>query len=83
MKAGLLPADEIIAIDGSRTTSESEVTGVLRSLSNGTPVEMLVARGGVIRSMTLVAEADRRVKIVLRTTGESALRDHWLGRAND
>ncbi len=82
MKAGLLPGDEIVAIDASRTTSESDATAVLRSLTGGTPVEMLVARGGVMRSMTLTAGADPRVKIVLRTTGESALRDRWLRRTN-
>ncbi len=82
MKAGLLPGDEIVAIDGGRTTSESDATAVLRSLADGTPVEMLVARGGVMRGMTLTAGADPRVKIVLRTTGENALRDRWLRRTN-
>jgi predicted metalloprotease with PDZ domain len=82
MSAGLLPGDEIIAIDGTRTSIESEAASALRSLDPGAAVEMLVSRGGNIRPMTLTASADPRVRIALRTTGASALRDRWLGRTN-
>ena len=65
-RAGLLPNDEIVSIDGTRTISESDVRNVLRSLDVGTAVEMIVARAGVIRTMTLTASADPRVKVTLR-----------------
>ncbi|HEX9160063.1 MAG TPA: PDZ domain-containing protein [Thermoanaerobaculia bacterium] len=83
MNAGLLPGDEVISVDGTRTTTEADATSVLRSLQGGTPVEMLVSRGGVIRPATLTATADPRVKITLRANGENALRDRWLRRTND
>ncbi|HSP15628.1 MAG TPA: PDZ domain-containing protein [Thermoanaerobaculia bacterium] len=82
MNAGLLAGDEIVAIDGTRTITDSDVATVLRSVDAGTPVEMLVARRGVIRTMTLAASSDPRVKIALRTTGDSALRARWLRRTN-
>ena len=67
-EAGLLPGDEIVSIDGTRTTSESDAASVMRSLEVGTTVEMLVSRGGVVRSMPLAASADPRVKVTLRRT---------------
>lgn len=81
-RAGLLPGDEIVSIDGTRTTTEAETKAALRAAGTGTTVEMLVARGGVIRSMPLEASADPRVKITLQAEGESALRAAWLGRTN-
>ncbi|HEY3053947.1 MAG TPA: PDZ domain-containing protein, partial [Thermoanaerobaculia bacterium] len=83
MRAGLLPGDEIMSIDGTRTTSEAEVKSVIASLDEGTAVEMLVSRGGVVRPATLVVAADPRVKITLRAAGESPLRERWLRRTND
>jgi len=48
----------------------------------GTAAEMIVSRAGVVRVTTLTAWPDPRVKVTLRTTGESELRDRWLRRAN-
>ncbi|HSP35503.1 MAG TPA: PDZ domain-containing protein [Thermoanaerobaculia bacterium] len=64
--AGLLPGDEIVSIDGTRTTSEADVKSVMRSIGEGTTVEMFVSRGGVMRAMPLAAVAGPRVKITLR-----------------
>lgn len=82
MRAGLLPGDEIISIDGARTTSEAEMKNVMASLDNGLTVEMIVARGGVVRTLTLIAAADPRVKIALRVNGDSAKRQRWLRRTD-
>ena len=82
LRSGLLPGDEIISIDGTRTMTESDATKVLRSLDVGTAVEMIVSRAGVIRVMTLTASADPRRKVTLRATGANAMRDRWLGRSN-
>jgi predicted metalloprotease with PDZ domain len=83
MRAGLLPGDEIISIDGTRTMNESESTNVLRSLDIGTAVEMIVSRAGVVRAMTLTVSPDTRVKVTLRAIDGNAMRDRWLRRAND
>ncbi len=82
MRAGLLAGDEIISIDGTRTTSEADAKSVLRSIESDTAVEMIVARAGVVRTMTLNAAPDPRVKITLKAVGDSALRDQWLRRGN-
>lgn len=80
MRAGLLPGDEIVSIDRTRTTTEVEARNVLRAIDVGTAVEMIVSRAGVIRTMTVMAAPDPRVKITLQPAGESALRDRWLRR---
>ncbi|HEX7418869.1 MAG TPA: PDZ domain-containing protein [Thermoanaerobaculia bacterium] len=82
MRAGLLPDDEIISIDGTRTTTETDVSNALRSLDPGTAVEMIVSRAGVVRAMTLTASPDPRVKVMLRAVGANAMRDRWLRRIN-
>lgn len=82
MGAGLLAGDEIISIDGTRTAGEADMKNVLQSLESGTAVEMIVARAGVVRTVTLRAAPDPRVKITLTMTGKSAVRDRWLRRGN-
>ena len=80
--AGLLAGDEIIAIDGTRTSNEAEARAVLRSIDEEVAVEMLVARAGVIRSATLTGTADPRLKVTLSAAGESEVRNRWLGRTD-
>jgi predicted metalloprotease with PDZ domain len=82
MRAGLLAGDEIISIDGTRTGTEADVKNVLRSIDENTAVEMIVARAGVMRTMTLVASPDPRVKASLHADEESVVRDQWLRRGN-
>lgn len=80
--SGLLPGDEIISIDGTRTMREADATSVLRSLDTGRAVEMIVSRAGVVRVMTLSAAADPRKTVTLRATGANPMRDRWLRRAD-
>src|SRR5437763_14846982 len=80
MAAGLLPHDELLAIDGNRTSSEADVRRVMASLQEGEGVEVLAARGGVVRRRTLVPRRDARPSITLAAAGGNALREPWLRR---
>ena len=62
--------------------TDTDASNPLRSLVPGTAVEMIVSRGGVVRTMTLTASSDPRVKVLLRAVGGNAMRDRWLRRAN-
>jgi len=77
MDAGLLPGDELVAINGTRTSSEGDVNLMMRTAQ---PAELLVARGGVIRQMTAAAKADPRVRVTLVPHEESPLRRAWLSQ---
>lgn len=78
MEAGLLPGDELLAIAGERVTSEDDVERIFESLSEGDAVPVVIARGGLVSMRPLVPRRDPHVRIALRVTGESALRDAWL-----
>jgi predicted metalloprotease with PDZ domain len=80
MEAGLLPGDELIAIDGTRTTSDDDVERAFESLDEGEAVPVVVARAGVVRTRAMAPRRDPHVSISLRAAGESALRDAWLRR---
>lgn len=78
LEAGLLPGDELIALDGTRTTSVAALDAALRGLRMGEPAELLVARAGVLRTLSLVARPDPCAKIALRIQGPNDLRRRWL-----
>lgn len=80
MEAGLLPNDELLAIGGTRLVNEPSVAAALRALRSGDSAEVLIARAGVVRRLSLRAKADPRPKIELRVTGPSELRSAWLRR---
>lgn len=80
MAAGLLPHDELLAIDGVRTASEGDVRRLTASLHDGEGVELLTARAGVIQRRTLVPRRDTRPAVTLAAAGASALRHQWLRR---
>ena len=80
MEAGLLPGDELIAIDGTRTTTESVLGSALQGLGDGAAAELLIARAGEVRRQRFVVRPDPRVTVKLRTTGASELRAAWLRR---
>jgi predicted metalloprotease with PDZ domain len=80
MEAGLLPNDELLAIDGTRVVNEPQVAAALRALKAGDSAELLVARAGVVKRLSLAAKPDPRPKIELRVTGPSDLRRAWLRR---
>jgi predicted metalloprotease with PDZ domain len=66
MEAGLLPGDELIAIDGTRTRSEADVQRLFRSIVPGVQsVEILFARAGVVHRRQVVARPDGSVTVTL------------------
>ena len=81
MEAGLLPGDELIALDGTRTTNKAALDAALCGLRMGESAELLIARAGIVRTLSLVARPDPRPKIALRIEGPSELRRDWLRRA--
>jgi predicted metalloprotease with PDZ domain len=80
MDAGLLPGDELLALDDTRIANEPSLTAALRGLRIGHTAELLVARAGVVKRLSLAARPDPRPVITLRTEGASELRRGWLGR---
>ncbi len=80
MDAGLLPGDELVALDDTRIASEAALTSALRALQIGRTAELLIARTGVVKRLSLAARPDPRPVITLLTEGASELRRGWLGR---
>ena len=80
MDAELLPGDELLAIDDTRIASEAMLTAVLRALHIGQRAELLIARAGVVKRLSLAVRSDPRPVITLRLEGASELRRGWLGR---
>jgi len=80
MEAGLLPGDELIAIDGARMTNDDDVERAFESLGEGEPVPVVIARAGAVQTRAMLPRRDPHVRITLRVTGESALREAWLRR---
>jgi predicted metalloprotease with PDZ domain len=83
MAAGLLPHDELMAIDGNRIETEADVRHVLASLREGEGVEVLAARAGVVQRRTLAPRRESRPAVTLVAAGASALRDGWLRRLDE
>jgi len=79
MAAGLLPGDELLAIDGNRTTTEADVESGLRGRETA---ELLVARNGVVRTRPL-APRSVGVDVELAIVAPSALREQWLRRMDE
>lgn len=80
MEAGLLPGDELIAIGDSRLSNEAALSAALRGLRIGDSTELLIARAGAVKRLTLTARRDPRPVITLRIESASELRQGWLGR---
>ena len=76
MEAGLLPNDELLAIDGTRTASEAMVDVALLGARDS--VELLIARAGVVKRLSLEVRQDPRPSIALAVARPSAMRDDWL-----
>ena len=78
MAAGLLPNDELIAIDGTRTRHASEANRALIAAGER-EVEVVFARTGVIERCMLTPRADGSVEVELNVTEpDNALRRAWL-----
>lgn len=78
MEAGAMPGDELIAIDGMRVLTEHEAERIVGAMSESSSVEMLIARAGILHTLSLPARLDPRVQVSVRSTGESELRRQWL-----
>jgi predicted metalloprotease with PDZ domain len=80
MEAGLLPGDELVALGTTRLSNEATLAAALRAMQSGESAELLVARAGVLRRLSLAAHPDPRPLITLRVEGASKLRRGWLRR---
>ncbi|HEX8409713.1 MAG TPA: PDZ domain-containing protein [Thermoanaerobaculia bacterium] len=80
MEAGLLPNDELLALDGNRIATEVALRNALRGVPLGETAELLIARAGVVRTLRLTAAPDPRPSVALRIEGPSELRRAWLWR---
>ncbi len=80
MEAGLLPQDELLALGGLRTTGGPQLENALRGLGEGESAELLVARAGVVKQLTLRGRRDARRSIRLCAEGASEVRRTWLRR---
>jgi predicted metalloprotease with PDZ domain len=80
MDAGLLPGDELIALNETRITNDLLLQAALRGLRIGESTELLIARAGIMKRLTLQARPDPRPIITLRVEGPSELRRGWLKR---
>ncbi|MGZ7041693.1 MAG: M61 family metallopeptidase [Thermoanaerobaculia bacterium] len=81
MIAGILPGDELLAIDGVRVRSDKDVERLVRSPQRETKVELLTVRRGLIQRRAVEIRPDGSVDIRLRIEdGDSALRREWLRR---
>jgi predicted metalloprotease with PDZ domain len=81
MDAGLLPNDELIAIDGTRITNPMFLENAIRGLQLGETAELLIGRAGVVRSLSVTGRPDPRPIVTLkRTAGANDARRAWLGR---
>jgi S1-C subfamily serine protease len=81
MAAGLLPNDELLSLDGTRTADEASLATALRGLRLGDSAELLVTRAGVVKHLSLEARPDPRPEITLRIAQASELRTQWLRRS--
>ena len=79
MEAGLLPNDELVALDGNRVTTPVSLENAMRGLKPGESAELVVARAGVLRSLSMTGRPDPRPIVALKTEGASELRRAWLG----
>jgi predicted metalloprotease with PDZ domain len=80
MEAGMLPNDELLAVDGNRVTSEASLRNALRGVKIGGTAELLVARAGVVKALAMKGRPDPRPEVALRVSAPSELRRGWLWR---
>jgi predicted metalloprotease with PDZ domain len=78
MDAGLLPGDELLSLGDTRVTNETTLAAALRGLPLGETVELLVARAGAVKRLTVEGRRDPRPRITLKAAETSAMREKWL-----
>lgn len=81
MEAGLLPGDEIVSLDGARVTTAEAIEAALQGI--GETAELVIARGGATKTLTIAPRPDPRPEIRLKIEGPSSLRDGWLRRDDE
>ena len=82
MSAGLLPGDELIALDGTRTRHASDVKRVIDEAGER-EIEVLFAHAGLVERRALTPRADGSVDIELHVIEpDNALRREWLRSLN-
>jgi predicted metalloprotease with PDZ domain len=67
-KGGLNVNDELVAVDGRRTGSTSDE--INRLMKAGTPVQVLVNRSGLMRSLTIIPEEVKRAAWTLEVQAD-------------
>lgn len=77
--AGLLPGDEVIALDDLRIQNAGEVHRVLAAVG-AESVEMLVSRAGQLKRLSLRIEPDPRVSVRLHAESANDRRAEWFWR---
>jgi len=83
MAAGLLPGDELIAIDGTRTRHAGEANRATVAAGER-EIEVVFARAGVVDRCTLTPRGDGSVDVELNIIEpDNALRREWLRSLND
>ena len=80
MDAGLLPGDELLALDGSRLASEQTLDAAMASLRIGAVAELLIGRAGTVQRLTLSGRPDPRPRIAMAATELTELGRIWLRR---
>jgi predicted metalloprotease with PDZ domain len=68
-KAGLSPADKIVAFNGRVFAGQDQVDDALRAAEKGPPLQVLVLGGGVYRTVTLDYAGGPRYPHLERATG--------------
>jgi predicted metalloprotease with PDZ domain len=80
MDAGLLPNDELLALEGNRVATEAALRSALSGVKVGETAELLIARAGVVKTLSLQSRPDPRPVVSLRVEGATELRRAWLWR---
>lgn len=84
--AGIQPEDEIVAIDGVRVFTNTDITGRLEHMKPGTTIEVTLARHNELKTATAVLDKPVPVKFVAKpledaTDQQKQMFHWWTGKA--
>ncbi len=81
MAAGLLPGDELLAIDSMRTRSEADVQRIVAAAGEGSEIEITASRSGRLTRHRATLRRDGSVDVKLRVIEPvNEIRAAWLRR---
>jgi len=84
MSAGMAQGDELLAVGGNRVRNEQELLRAFRSFQEGEEIELVIARGGVVRNLRGNVRRDGSADVTLQVAeAENPLLRKWLRRSND